>query len=122
MFVTGIWTDGLGHRLEDYKWTADELEPPSARSTTRASRSACTRSATPARSSARCARWSARRQRNPKPIRHRLEHVEQLEDLGHLRRLVKLGMRVTLTRAQRSSGAAAGGRRFAPSFAKGSSR
>jgi hypothetical protein len=73
-FVTGIWTDGLGHRLEDYKWTQDEPTPP-LRCTTRAFR-VCTRSAMPARSSGRYMVERVRRRAIRKAIRHRLGAVE----------------------------------------------
>ena len=112
IFVTGIWTDGLGHRLEDYKWTADELDA-AVGALHDAGVQVCLHTIGDAGPIERALRAVERAQaRNPKPIRHRLEHVEQLEDLEHVRRLVKLGMRVTLTRAQRSSGAAAGGPPF----------
>jgi predicted amidohydrolase YtcJ len=112
IFVTGIWNDGLGNRVEDYKWTQEELNEvvSSLHDANIQIGLHVIGDNGPIERAIRAVEYA--QQRNPKPIRHRLEHASNLRELDHVRRMRKLDMRVTITRAQHRAPGATGGSPF----------
>jgi predicted amidohydrolase YtcJ len=114
MYVDGNGDDGLGHPLDDYKWTQDELN----RMVTRAQQAGIqsimhvvTRGGLQMAMTA----VEAAQQGVTRTLHHRVEHVGFLSDPGDIARLQRLDMRLTITRATRPAGGGRGGR--GPAFA-----
>lgn len=101
VFVTGIFSDGLGNRVEDYKWTQEELNEVVYRAHVVGIPVAMHTSGGAEPIERALTAVEAAQRRHAKPVRHRLEHASRLSDPDHVRRIRKLGMRVTITRAQR---------------------
>lgn len=109
LFVTGIFNDGLGNRVEDYKWTQEELNDVVYRAHSRGIPVAMhvIGGAEPIERALTAVEEAQRR--DPRPVRHRLEHASQLSDPDHVRRMRALGIRVTITRAMRGRPGQTGG-------------
>jgi predicted amidohydrolase YtcJ len=97
IFVNGTTSDGLGNAIEDFKWTAEELNDFVSRAHDAGiqlimhvlSRDAMGMAAEAVEEAVR---------RHPKPHRHRVEHGgDRLDALDDMRRLKAAGIRVVCT-------------------------
>ena len=109
IFVTGIFSDGLGNRVQDYKWTQEELNDVVYRAHIVGIPVAMHVSGGGGPIERALTAVEAAQRRHAKPVRHRLEHASQLSDPDHVRRIRELGMRVTITRARQGSLGQTGG-------------
>jgi predicted amidohydrolase YtcJ len=97
IFVNGTTSDGLGHAIDDFKWTQEELSDFVSRAHQAGvqlimhvlSRDAMLMAAASVEAAVR---------RHPMPHRHRLEHAgDRLEAIDDMKRLKALGIRVVAT-------------------------
>jgi predicted amidohydrolase YtcJ len=102
IFIDGAGSDGMGNRLEDYKWTPESL----AEVLTQAQAveyPAIIHVVSPG--ALRVAFEAiARAQRGGVPLGHRIDHLGFLGEPADIRRLRELGVRVGLTRASKGEG------------------
>ncbi len=103
LFVDGAGHNGMGQRLEDYKWTQEELDDLVYRAHAAGIQvlmhvitdGALERAATATERALR---------RDGRAHRHRLEHGGNVEDVETMRRLRDLGLRLTVTPSEGRSG------------------
>jgi predicted amidohydrolase YtcJ len=111
LFVGGAGADSSGKRLDDLKWTQEELEETVGRAHSAGLQVIMHQAGRESLRLTLAAVEKAQR-RDPRPLRHRLEHYGGLEDLQEIRRVKNLGMPVTITlpqeRSRRGTGQRAG--------------
>jgi predicted amidohydrolase YtcJ len=98
MYVDGNGDDGLGNRVEDFKWTQGDLQMMLKRAQD-AGIQAIMHVVTPGGLKMAMDAVEAVQRNATRPLRHRVEHVGFLRESADLRRLRELGMRLTITRA-----------------------
>ena len=99
IFVDGAGSDGLGRRFTDFKWTQDELDEFVFRAHAARVQLMMHVITDDAHQAAEAA-VEAALARDPTPMRHRLEHGGDVEDLDRIRRLATLGLIPVITPQQ----------------------
>ncbi len=99
IFVDGAGSDGLGRRFTDFKWTQDELDEFVFRAHA-AGVQLMMHVVTDDGHQAAEAAVEAALARDPTPMRHRLEHGGDVEDLDRIQRLATLGLIPVITPQQ----------------------
>lgn len=95
LFIDGTASDGLGNPLEDYKFSQAELNEFVERAHG-ANLQLVMHCLTNGGPSMGMTAVEATLKKDPRPMRHRLEHASHLQTTDDIRRLKKLGMLVTL--------------------------
>jgi predicted amidohydrolase YtcJ len=109
LFVAGAGQDAYGKRLTDMKWTQEEIDDTVGRAHAAGLQVIMHEAGHQSLLLALNAVEKAQR-KEPKALRHRLEHYASLESLEEIRRVKSLGMYVTITLpAERSVGGARDG-------------
>jgi len=98
IFVDGTGDDGLGHAMEDLKWSPSELTETLALAHAEGIQ-ALLHVVTPGGLSMALDAVEDVQRRHPGPLRHRLEHASIVRSEEHIRRLRSLGMRISITRS-----------------------
>ena len=99
IFIDGTAGDGLGHASDDLKWTPAELNEFVSQAHS-GGLQLWMHTVTHTGIVFGCNAVEEAMRRDPRPLRHRLEHVSRLESTEEIRRIRKLGMLVTITPAQ----------------------
>jgi predicted amidohydrolase YtcJ len=102
LFIDGAGSDGMGRRLEDYKWTPESLAEILTHA--QAAEFPAIIHVVSAGGLRLAFEAIAKAQRGSSPLGHRIDHLGFLEDPADIRRLRELGLRVGLTRASRGAG------------------
>lgn len=95
IFIDGTANDGAGHPLEDYKWSQPELDEFVARAHGAGIQLAM-HCLTNGGHGMGMNAVEAALKKDPRPLRHRLEHASRLQSVEEIRRLKSLGMMATL--------------------------
>jgi predicted amidohydrolase YtcJ len=98
MYVDGNGDDGLGHEMEDFKWTQEDLNSMVTRAQ-HAGIQSIMHVVTPGGLTMAMKAVEAAQQGSDRKLRHRVEHVGFLREVADIQRLKSLGMRLTITRA-----------------------
>jgi predicted amidohydrolase YtcJ len=104
MYVDGNGDDGLGHEMEDFKWTQDELNTMVSRAQDAGIQSIM-HVVTPGGLQMAMNAVEVAQKRGGRMLHHRVEHVGFLREPRDIQRLKQLEMRLTITRATRPAGA-----------------
>jgi predicted amidohydrolase YtcJ len=100
IFVDGTGDDGLGHQMEDLKWTREELTETLFQAHAEGIQALLHVVTSGGLAMALSAVEEVQR-RHPGPLRHRLEHASIVRSERDIRRLRALGMRISITRSTR---------------------
>jgi predicted amidohydrolase YtcJ len=98
MYVDGNGDDGLGKRMEDFKWSQEDLNRMVKRAQDAGIQSIM-HVVTPGGLEMAMDAVEAAQRGTTAKLRHRVEHVGFLRDPATIRRMRQLGMRLTITRA-----------------------
>jgi predicted amidohydrolase YtcJ len=107
IFIDGTASDGVGHPVDDLKWTQDELNEFVSQAHS-ASLQLWMHTLTHTGIVFGCNAVEEALRRDPRPHRHRLEHVSRLQSIDNVRRIRKLGVLLTITPAQEKAAPVAG--------------
>jgi predicted amidohydrolase YtcJ len=99
IFIDGTGSDGAGHAVDDLKWTQGELNEFVSQAH-EAGLQLWMHTLTHTGIVFGCNAVEEALRRNPRPHRHRLEHVSRLQSMDDIRRIRGLGMLVTITPSQ----------------------
>jgi predicted amidohydrolase YtcJ len=103
IFVDGTGSDGLGTQVEDLKWTQAELTAVMTMAQ-RHSLQAILHIVTRGGLRMAMTAIAEAQAREPRPLRHRFEHVGFLDDVEQIRRIRQLGIGIAVTRSTRGGG------------------
>jgi predicted amidohydrolase YtcJ len=99
IFIDGTAGDGIGHASDDLKWTQSELNEFVSQAHT-GGLQLWMHTLTHTGIVFGCNAVEEAMRRDPRPQRHRLEHVSRLQSIDEIRRIRKLGMLLTITPSQ----------------------
>jgi predicted amidohydrolase YtcJ len=103
LFIDGAGIDGLGKRIEDYKWDAAGLADIITRCN-RAGLPVIMHAVSPGGMNLGLDAAAEAERRAPAGLRHRMDHLHFLSDPAAIQRIKSLGLGVGLTRAQKGDG------------------
>jgi len=99
IFIDGTGGDGVGHASDDLKWTQAELNQFVSQAHS-GGLQLWMHAVTHTGIVFACNAVEEAMHRDPRPLRHRIEHVSRLESIEDIRRIRRLGMLVTITPSQ----------------------
>jgi predicted amidohydrolase YtcJ len=99
IFIDGTAGDGIGHASDDLKWTQTELNEFVSQAHSGGLQLSM-HTLTHTGIVFGCNAVEEAMRRDPRPHRHRLEHVSRLQSIDEIRRIRKLGILLTITPSQ----------------------